>query len=87
MLETPLYDSLVIIDLESSFDDELRCEMRHGPTSLDCSVKVTHRVLHCMDSLLICQNAAEENKKRILKGLFCSGCMRPTSLCWKIIPV
>lgn len=83
---TPIYDNLVITQLEESLKDETGCEFNHSKTM--CSGEVTHRIIACTHSVMVCTSAATVKKLQVaLHPIDCARCNQPAINCWKILPV
>lgn len=73
------------LDVESDWTE---CESLHLVT--ECSYTVTHRLHSCTPAHLICQNAADYNKRFIALHSYsklCAECHRPAFECWRVVPV
>lgn len=77
-------ESLDLI-LSVIIDDEPACEIAHRLTL--CSVEVTHRLVSCRNSILMCANATEAQTAKRDSGGRCKHCLRAAGVCWKILPV
>ena len=76
-------ESLDLI-LSVIIDDEPACQIEHQQTI--CSVEVTHRLISCRNSILMCANAAKTQTAKRNSGGRCRHCHRRAGVCWKILP-
>lgn len=71
---------------ESILDDECGCGFNHRRSV--CTIEVTHIIVSCVSSTLVCTSAAKWQAEKVpLSGNLCRACSRPADLCWKIRPI
>lgn len=82
-------DEALVDELMSALDDapEAPCEARpshHG--AKPCSQEVTHRLIACQRSLLVCSTAVERLERAMSSGAKCKDHGFLIRTAWKLIP-